>query len=126
MRKLSKHIVDGDSVNHLAEIQVLDEPGHGGACHRYKIDYVNGAPTSGGLETFINFQNGPIKEVGINGNTHEEFLAILIDRMEGFQAGPYACDANAIALAHLENALGWLQLRTRERISRNVEGTHAQ
>ncbi len=74
----------------------------------------------------ISFQNGPIKEVGVNGVTHEALLAILIDRLRSFQAGPYSNRANAIALTKMEEALMWLQQRTRERIKRGVEGTHAK
>lgn len=46
--------------------------------------------------------------------------------MRSFQAGPYSNRANAIALTHMEEALMWLQQRTRERIKRGVEGTHAK
>ena len=67
---------------------------------------------------------GPIKEAGVNGLTGEALLAILIDRLRSFQAGPYACQQNATALWHLREALDMLQVRTRARIARGVEGTH--
>lgn len=118
MRKLTQHIVEGDSSNHQLEIKVLDEPGHGGACHDYLI--YNGKK----LLNNILFQNGPIKEFGVNGLTQEALLAILIDRLEGFQSGPFACYENETALIHLRTALACLQIRTRARISRGVEGTH--
>lgn len=130
MRQLTDHIVEGDSANHQLSVAVQDEPGQGGACHRYEISGFNtitnvGEPGgSHQLSTAILFQNGPIKEVGVNGVTHEALLAILIDRLRSFQAGPYANRANAIALTHFEEGLMWLQLRTRERIKRGVEGTH--
>ena len=123
MRTLTQHVVEGDSVNHQLKIVVKDEPGHGGACHEYEIQHPEDGPT--GEAVYIGFQNGPIKEVGVNGITHEALLAILIDRMEGFQAGPYASDDNARALNHMKGALGSLQTRTRARIARGVEGTHA-
>ncbi len=148
MRNLTDHIVEGDSANHQLKIEVLDEPGHGGACHEYRISIKRGKgdklplPLRGRLEDQtvkiepdgssehtverIIFQNGPIKEFGVNGVTHEALLAILIDRMRGFQAGPFAGRPNAIALTHMEEALMWLQTRTRERIKRGVEGTHAK
>lgn len=56
--------------------------------------------------------------------THEALLAILIDRMRSFQAGPYSCRENALALTKLEEAQMWLLQRTRARMSRGVEGTH--
>lgn len=74
--------------------------------------------------TPIRFQAGPIKEAGVNGVTGEALIAIQIDRLRSFQAGPYACRENAIALTHLETAQMWLQKRTRERQARGVEGTH--
>lgn len=117
-RELSKHIVSGDSVNHQLKIEVLDEPGSGGANHKY--DIVKGARHF----VSVNFQDGPIAEAGVNGVTHEALLAILIDRMEGFQKGPYASPNNANALGHLDMALEALQRRTLERIARGVEGTH--
>ncbi len=134
MRKLTDHIVEGDSVNHQLRITVLDEPGAGNACHAYEIkgaDYSGNASNPNDFfsskdDEIILFQNGPIKEVGVNGVTHEALLAILIDRMRGFQAGQYACRDNAVALTHLEEALMWLQRRTRERIKRGVEGTHSK
>lgn len=74
----------------------------------------------------IPFQDGPINEVGVNGLTHEVLLAILIDRLEGFQDGPYANDFNGNALHHLREAQEQLLDRTRERMARGVEGTHTK
>lgn len=72
------------------------------------------------------FQNGPIMEAGFNGVTHEVLLAIVIDRLRSFQAGPYSCKENSVALTHIETGLLWLQSRTLERMRRGVEGTHAK
>ena len=74
----------------------------------------------------ICFQNGPVKEKGYNGNSQEALLAILIDRLEGFQSGQYACHDNQMALDHLQGARLWLYKRTMDRVARNVEGTHQQ
>ena len=119
MRNLTCHIVEGDAANHQLHVTVMDEPGSGGACHEYEIQGM-----LGGRSCAINFQNGPIKVVGVNGVTHEALLAILIDRLAGFQRGPFASADNGVALAALESALFALQKRTRERIARGVEGTH--
>lgn len=124
MRELTDHIVPGDSANHQLKIEVLDEPGAGGANHEYKIDCAGGAPNSGGSTHYIHFQNGPIKEAGVNGVTQEALLAIVIDRLRSFQAGPYACQDNEDAEKHCIEALTLLQNRTRARIARGVEGTH--
>lgn len=118
MRELTSHKVN--AVNDGLKITVVDEPGHGAACHKYRIE-----PTIGNaLGILIEFQNGPIKEVGINGVTHEALLAILIDRLEGFQSGKYACADNQEALEACRTAQKILKRRTEARAARGVEGTH--
>lgn len=123
MRVLTDHKLNG--LNDALFITVLDEPGQGGANHAYQIGGFTGA---GDVETAVvlRFQNGPIAEHGVNGISGEALLAIQIDRLRGFQSGPYKCRENAIALTHLEEALMWLQKRTRERVARGVEGTSKQ
>lgn len=119
LRKLSDHIVEteGGELDRL-EVLVADEPGFGGAHHNYAIQTCGG----GLLFSRIQFQNGGVKEVGVNGLTHEALLAVIIDRLRSFQSGAFSCRENAIALTHCEDALMWLQKRTRDRIKRNVEG----
>lgn len=130
MRILTDHIVEGDSANHQLKLIVSDEPGAGGACHAYEITGFD-ASNHPGLQVLdhvdravILFQNGPIREQGVNGVTQEVLLAIIIDRLRSFQAGAFCCRDNAVALTHCEEALMWLQRRTRERIRRGVEGTN--
>lgn len=126
MRTLEGHKVN--PANDKLTISVMDEPGSGGANHHYMVtlpDWTrapDGADAKGVWD--FQFQNGPINEVGVNGLTHEVLLAILIDRMEGFQRGPFANDRNAHALKHLVEAQLSLQARTKERMERGVEGTH--
>ena len=119
MRTLTDHIVSGDQAVQLS-IAVLDEPGAGGACHEYQISWQG--PNCDGIN--VHFQEGPIKENGVNGITQEALLAIVIDRLRSFQGGPFSCRENAIALTHIEEALMWLQRRTVARIARGVEGTN--
>lgn len=132
MRELKGHIVN--PANDQIKITVEDKPGAGGANHRYVItgfdtetnaskESPDGYSHSKSRDVLL-FQNGPIPEVGVNGITHEVLLAILIDRLHGFQSGPYACRENALALTRLQEAQMWLQTRTRERMARGVEGTH--
>lgn len=115
MRKVTDHVAN--PVNDRIDITVMDDPGPGGANHHYAVD-VDG--TDNGID--VRFQNGPIAEVGINGVTQEVLLAIVIDRLRSFQAGPFACRENAIALEHAELSLDALKSRTRERMTRGVEG----
>ncbi len=49
---------------------------------------------------------------------------IVIDRLRWFQAGPFACRENALALTKIEEALHWLRYRTAERKARKFEGTN--
>ncbi len=131
-RELTSHKVNG--CNDELRILVRDNPASGGAHHRYDISGFDTANNPGRIAddgyaaSFsylpIVFQNGPIKEVGTNGVTHEALLAILIDRLECFQAGPYKCEENALALSHLLDAQGALKRRTEKRLARGVEGTH--
>lgn len=135
MRNITDHVLPG--LNEAITISVLDEPGQGGACHEYALNVTaeklpsyaealkvlpNGSVTFNACT--IRFQNGPIKEFGVNGISQEALLAIVIDRLRSFQAGDYACPDNAEALAHLQGALKCLQRRTRERMARGVEGTN--
>ena len=119
MRTLDDHKVNPG--NDTLTVRVADEPGAGGAHHRYEV---LGIPNQ--TATVIEFQNGPISVDGngVNGLTHEVLLSIVADRLRSFQKGLYACKANACALTHIEEAQHWLQQRTLERMRRGVEGTH--
>jgi hypothetical protein len=126
MRQITSHRVN--PANDQIEIEVLDGPGAGGANHHYRVSWpacysadpnaVTHAPIN------LTFQNGPIADCGVNGITQEAIIAICIDRLEGFQKGPFACRENALALTKLQEAQMWLQKRTLERVARGVEGTH--
>lgn len=123
MRKVTDHIAN--PVNDKLSIVVTDEPGAGGANHVYMIHGVKtkiGSETAD-IATCITFQNGPINEAGINGITQEVLLAIVIDRLRSFQAGPFSCRENAVALTKAEESLMWLKKRTTDRMARGVEGT---
>ena len=134
MREIHDHKVN--PANDVLKIEVVDEPGAGGANHLYRVVGFNtgtnpscpfverhGQPAE---HATILFQNGPIAEVGVNGVTHEVLLAIVADRLRSFQAGPYSCRENALALTKIEEAQHWLQSRTLARMRRGVEGTHAK
>lgn len=129
MREITDHKVNG--LNEAITVTAMDEPGSGGANHAYTIDHPSrsSATPAGPLDTitarcYIDFQNGPILETGFNGISNEALLAVVIDRMRGFQSGPFAGRENALALTNLEQAMMWLQKRTRDRIARGVEGTY--
>lgn len=119
MRELTSHKVNG--LNESLRVEVLDEPGAGGACHSYAV-----TPTRGNAAGVrIDFQNGPLGEAEFpNGLSVESLLAIVEDRLIGFQSGEFSCRENAIALTKIQEAMLWLHKRTRDRLARGVEGTH--
>jgi hypothetical protein len=72
----------------------------------------------------INFQEGPIKECGVNGVCNEDLIGMVICRLEHFQKSEFSCRENAVAITKLEEALMWLRKRTLGRENRGVEGTN--
>ena len=72
----------------------------------------------------IHFQEGPIKECGVNGVHNEDLLVIVIRRLQEFQESEFKCRENAMAITKIEEALLWLRKRTIARENRGVEGTH--
>lgn len=90
------------------------------APHHFKVKRVGDGETI----AEINFQEGAIKEHGVNGVNNEDLIAMVIERLNGFQNSDYKCRENAIAITKLEEALMWLRKRTMARENRGVEGTH--
>lgn len=107
----------------FTRVCATDEPGEGGASHRYEVDTLDdeGRPFLVGVAD-VHFQKGAIQEHGVNGCHNEDLIAIVIDRLRGFQMGEFCCRENALALTKLEEALHWLNHRTAERVRRGVEG----
>ena len=134
-REITEHTINPE--NDKIKINVLDEPDQAGAYHAYLIEGFDCSKNPSSYlfndvdaermderrSLAIAFQNGPIGEVGINGVSHEALLAILIDRLQSFQSGSFACTENEFAIRALSNAMFWLKQRTRKRMNRNVEGT---
>ncbi|MEI6100830.1 MAG: ABC transporter ATPase [Eubacteriales bacterium] len=89
------------------------------APHHFIVNRVGDDCTVG----VIDFQEGPIKENGVNGVANEDLIAMVIARLQGFQNSEYACRENAVAVTKLEEALMWLRKRTLDREARQVEGT---
>ena len=125
-RELTSHKVNG--CNDGLHVEAVDGPGPGGASHHYTVTgpppTLNPHDPEPAWSQTVKFQNGPLKEAGINGTTHEVLLAIIEDRLLGFQSGPYACPENGEALACVQNAQRILKSRTEARLARGVEGTH--
>lgn len=130
MKTITTHIVN--PVNDKLKINIIDEPGAGGANHYYTITGFDTETNKSvmHLEEYnwtrhsIIFQNGPINEVGVNGITQEALLAIVAHRLESFQSGPFANEYNRKALEHVLEALKLLKARTLDRMNRGVEGQY--
>ena len=89
------------------------------APHHFKVITIDG-----NVVGEVNFQEGAIKEHGVNGVNNEDLIAMVIRRLEGFQDSEFKCRENAIAITKLEESLMWLRKRTQGRENRGVEGTH--
>lgn len=98
------------------------------APHSFKVirtrtaDEVAGWPDK--ILAEIHFQEGPIKECGVNGVCNEDLIAMVICRLEHFQKSEYSCRENGFTITKLEEALMWLRKRTINREYRGVEGTN--
>lgn len=126
MRTITTHHTN--DANKAITLEADDRnPENGNASHVYSmhyLEYFKGNTRSSAQHQQVAFQNGPIAEVGVNGITNEVLLAIVIDRLEGFQSSKWMCEANAVALEAVQKALAALEARTRSRVARGVEGTH--
>lgn len=115
IRTLTEHF-DGHGLNDSITL-TSDEPDKSGAAHCYQAT-IEAAPV-----LVIQFQKGPRNEpASIPGATEASVIAVLIDRLRGFQAGPYACRENAIILTKLEECLMWTRARADARARRGVLG----
>jgi len=121
---LMQKVIDGGRLletgsHRFTKVYALDAPGPGGASHEYVISWEQEQGVAGNV---IVFQEGPVKEAGVNGCFMEDLISICVDRLEAFQAGDFNCVENAMAVDSLKSALFSLDSRTKERQERGVEG----
>lgn len=91
-----------------------------------------GMPAGGdtlGKGISIHWQDGPLNVDGArrepNGAFVEGVLQAALGRLEHYQTSErFRCRENALAITKIEEALHWLDHRTRDREARGVEGTH--
>ena len=93
-----------------------------------------GNPTGGhvmGVGLSIIWQNGPLgrgeERILPNGAFVETVISAAKQRIEFYQTASdkkFACRENAVAITKLEEALMWLEKRTKDREERQVEGIH--
>lgn len=89
------------------------------AFHRFIVAAVD----SGDIVGEIHFQEGPIKEHGVNGVSNEDLILMVVNRIEDFQNSEYACSENDEAIEYLMKAIESLRSCTNRRISEGTEGT---
>ncbi len=97
------------------------DPNAGGACHEYEARAKDGTVLGR-----ISFQHGPVGERGVNGVQHVDLLAVVLDRLDLFQRGPFQSPANEVTAGFVAAALASEGTRTRRRVAAGVEGTTAK
>jgi len=104
-----------ESIEVTADDRDLERGGN--ASHRYRA-------VLGEKEVLaIQFQHGPRDGAGSTpGVLDSVLLAILIDRYEGFQHGPFASEENEKTLTYLYAALSTMKERADRRAAQNVLG----
>jgi len=68
-------------------------------------------------------QDGPIKENGVNGCQVDTLIYAAAEIIAGLDE-KFPCDENQKAYSCLQNAIGFLQSRKKNREARGVEGTN--
>ena len=119
----------------LQTLENMDEIGGYGVVHilkeedreGFRTEYVEGKYSPiivDHVDNRIEFkiQNGPIKEVGVNGCQVDTLIHAALLIIAGLNEN-LPCPENGNAIAHLKSALMELQKRTRDREQRGVEGT---
>ena len=66
-------------------------------------------------------QDGPIKEVGVNGIQAVDMLFFCKELFKSLN-NEFPCQANRLTIAKIEEAICWQDVRTKDRESRGVEG----
>jgi hypothetical protein len=112
MREITTHKVHVH--DRQPTLTALGNPTIAGAEQDYEICY-SGAD---GLDVLVPIHFVSLESPGV---TNEALLAIVKDRLEGFQAGKFPCQENEDALAGVNHALKFLHKRTLDRTARGVE-----
>ena len=94
------------------QVFAIDEPHENGASHQYRIARDDGASVQ-----LVHFHEGEFdwRSNDVNGATDEAILAILADRMRGFQTGPKACKGYATALRKIEESMEALRKKGKKK-----------
>jgi len=74
-----------------------------------------------GNKITLTIQDGPIKEVGVNGVQVTDMLAYTNEIYKSLNDA-FSCRENSLTIIKIEEALHWQEARTKDRERRNVEG----
>lgn len=70
-------------------------------------------------------QNGPIRENGLNGCQVDTIILTAKKIIEGLNA-KFPCRENSLVITKLDEALMWLDARTKRRLTEGIEGTNVE
>ena len=76
---------------------------------------------SGGNKLHFKIQDGPIKEVGVNGIQATDLLFFCKELFHSLNKS-FPCRENSLTITKIEEALHWQEARTKDREKRSVEG----
>lgn len=112
MKVLNK--IDGSDrvvgAGHFYELENFEHPDYPGQT----LKFIEKVPTDGDHSKLTTVMDG---------TTNEDVLRVLIHRC-GVLMAKFPSRETAIAVTNMEQALMWLEKRTRDRIARGVEGKH--
>ena len=96
--------------------------------HQLDADGRPAGGTTTGRGFLISWQDGPLAVDGVRreptGAFVEDVIAAAVGRLQHYQTTKFRCRENDLAITKLQEALDWLETRTRYRAARGVEGTH--
>lgn len=112
------------NINEIAGAQIFQVE-VGGAMNRANADgcHIHVYHEDNSIKFHI--QQGPIKEVGVNGCQVDSLIDIAVNIIRGLNK-KYPCRENSVAITKLEEALMWLEARTKDRTVRGVEGLNKE
>jgi len=71
----------------------------------------------------IRWQSGTVPAEGVNGHQPQEVLELVAERLRELNETVPSRETS-LAITNVEQAILWLDERTRDRVARGVEGTH--
>lgn len=110
---------DGNPTGGQSILTVVTSPGLS-----EKLGVESGGATLDAM--IIHWQDGIVGEEGQNGAFVEDVIEAARQRIQFFNQGKFRCRENSIAITKLEEALQWLDWRTRSRLLAEVENTYVQ